>query len=84
MSPSQKQNTKSNLRAQVKCYTMISTFLHNLAKPDNSLSGGKQPVLILTAEITQPWLKRPEARQKSETTDRKYKTGYDRQKIDNK
>ena len=63
---------------------MISTFLPNLAKkPDNSISGGKQPVQKLTAEITQPRLKRPGAGQ-PEATNWKCKTGFDRQKINNK
>ena len=56
----QKQQ-KIKFRAQIKCYIMIPTFIPTLAKkPDNYFSGGKQPVQVLTAEITQPRLKRPE------------------------
>ena len=55
----QKQE-KINFRAQIKCYIMMSTFIPTLAKkPDNYFSGRKQPVQVLTAEVTQPRLKRP-------------------------
>ena len=57
---------------------MMSTFIPTLAKePDNYFSGGKQPVQVLTAEVTQPRLKRPGAGQ-PEVIDRKCKTGIDR------
>ena len=40
---------------------MMSTCIPNLAKPDIYFSGGKQPVQVLSAEVTQPRLKRPGA-----------------------
>ena len=37
----------------------MSTFIPTLAeKPDNYSSGGKQPVQILTADVTQPRLEK--------------------------
>ena len=76
----QKQE-KIKFRAQIKCYIMIPTFIPTLAKkPDNYFSGGKQPVQVLTAEITQPRLKRPEGGLKPEATSRKCKTGFESSK----
>ena len=60
---------------------MIPTFIPTLAKkPDNYFSGGKQPVRVLTAEFTQPRLKRPGGGLKPEATSRKCKTGFESSK----
>ena len=56
----QKQE-KIKFRAKIKVLHNDTNVLPTLAKkPDNYFSGGKQPVQVLTAEITQPRLKRPE------------------------
>ena len=76
----QKQQ-KIKFRAQVKCYIMTPTFIPTLArKPDNYISGGKQPVRVPISEFTQPRLKRPEGGRKPEAVNRKCKTGFESSK----
>ena len=76
----QKQQ-KIKFRTQAKCYIMTSTSIPTLArKPDNYISGGKQPVRVPIAEFTQPRLKRPGGGLKPEATSRKCKTGFESSK----
>ena len=63
-------------------------MLHNdinvistLAKrPDNYISGERQPVRVSISEFTQPRLKRPEGGRKPEAVNRKCKTGFESSK----
>ena len=69
----QKQQKKFKFRTQAKRY-IIPTLAR---KPDNYISGGKQPVRVPIAEFTQPRLKRPGGGLKPEAASRKCKTGFE-------
>ena len=58
----------------------VNVYTYPGQKRDNYFSGGKQPVRVLTAEFTQPRLKRPGGGLKPEATSRKCKTGFESSK----